>query len=146
MAICWHPVWRQKTVTTEGEKMVLVSAAVMLTFIWDLALHLEVEKQFSYSEGSLNPLNAYHSNITTVWNGHLHNRSSSNKLINKTRQPRNRKENSCIWYKEFSNHCAISWLVIEGENVALWQLCHCVLLLLFQMSDKCQPLHWLAFC
>lgn len=31
---------------TEGEKMVLVSAAVMLTFIWDLALYLEVEKQF----------------------------------------------------------------------------------------------------
>lgn len=51
----------------------MVSAAVMLISIWDLTLYLEAEKQFSQSEGFLDPLNAYHGNIATVWNGHLDN-------------------------------------------------------------------------
>lgn len=65
--------------------MLLVSAAVMLISIWDLTLYLEAEKQFSQSEGFLDPLNAYHGNIATVWNGHLDNGSSRNKLINKSK-------------------------------------------------------------
>lgn len=95
--------------------MLSVRAAVMLISIWDLTSYLVAQKQFSQSEGFLNPLNAYHSNIAAVWNGHLDNGRSGNKLINKTRGREEKKKKERMYtiaeHKEFSERRVINWIV-----------------------------------
>lgn len=85
---------------------------------------------------------------------HFHNRSSSNKLINKTRGQRVYNRHAYRIFQPLCSYqldCLMCCITADVKPASerqekKWQLCCCVLLLLFQTSDKCQPLHWLAFC
>lgn len=98
-------------------------------------------------KGFLNPLNAYHGNAAAVGKmATLHNGSSGYKLINKTRGTHVHERQRILSLPDVLR--LINWLVYwaDGEQKKKkWQLCHCVLLLPFEMSDKCQPPHSLAF-
>lgn len=165
MAICWHPVWRRKN-SEDWRKRCFWWALLSRRFPSETSYcTLRRRSSFHRDEGFLNPLNAYHGHAAAVWNGHLRNGSSGDELINKTRRRKKKKKKgrTCEQQAGVKRNVPTALLSIElfnvlhrrrcqacfrapRKSVPMWQLCHCVLLLLFQMSDKCQPLHRLAFC
>ena len=168
MAICWHPVWRQKN-SEDWRKRCVWWALLSRRFPPETSYcTLRQRSSFHRDDGFLNPLNAYHGHVAAVWNGHLRNRSSGDELYkqNKEANGEKKEKKKGRTYEQqagVQRNVPTALLSIElfnvlhhrrcqacfrapRKSVPMWQLCHCVLLLLFQMSDKCQPLHRLAFC
>ena len=161
-----HPVWRRRKQWRLKGRRSFWWALPSCWFPFETSCcTLRQRSSFHRDDRFLNPLNAYRGNVAARLKWPLMQRRRAYKQneavkeggeekkkgahVNNRRALKRNVPTALLSIELFNvlrrRRCQTCFRA-QRKSVPMWQLCHCVLLLLFQMSDKCQPLHRLAFC